>query len=143
MGASLLSGGVFLAGAQASIVRANLDRTDWKDAASVGTGVAITAVVAVAAGTLGWLAGRRAEPPTEPIRPAEGDVMEIPAGERRVWLSRMSNPWLHLIGVLTGLVAAADTVAAAGGLIGVEWALITRSHSPRSGCSPSPRCKHA
>ncbi|WP_327415230.1 DUF1648 domain-containing protein [Streptomyces sp. NBC_01233] len=125
MGTSLLTGGVFLAGAQASIVRANLDRTDWKDAASVGAGVAITALVAVAAGALGWLAGRRAELPTEPIRLPEGDVMEIPAGERRVWLSRMSNPWLHLIGVLTGLVAAAGTVAAAGGLIGVEWALIT------------------
>ncbi|WUF74704.1 DUF1648 domain-containing protein [Streptomyces nojiriensis] len=125
VGASLLSGGVFLAGAQASIVRANLDRTDWKDAAPVGGEVAITAVAAVAAGALGWLAGRRAALPTAPIRPSARDVMEIPAGERRVWLSRTSNPWLHLIGAVTGLVAAAGTVAAAGGLIGVEWALIT------------------
>ncbi len=125
VGASLLSGGVFLAGAQASIVRANLDLTDWRDAAPVGTGVAITAAVAAAAGTLGWLAGRRTAPPTTPDRPAEGDVMEIPAGERRVWLSRLSNPWLHLTGALTGLVAAAGAVAAAGGLIGVEWALVT------------------
>ncbi|MFJ8214950.1 DUF1648 domain-containing protein [Streptomyces sp. NPDC096033] len=125
VGASLLSGGVFLAGAQASIVRANLDRTDWRDAAAVGAGVAITAVVAVAAGALGWLAGRHAELPTAPARPAEGGVMEIPAGERRVWLSRLSNPWLHLIGAITGLVAAAGTAAAAGGLIGVQWALIT------------------
>ncbi|MFA7761693.1 DUF1648 domain-containing protein [Streptomyces sp. NRRL S-448] len=125
VGASLLSGGVFLASAQASIVRANLDRADWKDAESVGAGVVITAVVAVAAGVLGWLAGRRAALPTVAVRPAAGDVMEIPAGERRVWLSRTSNPWLHLIGALTGLAAAAGTMVAAGGLIGVEWALIT------------------
>ncbi|MFB6825889.1 DUF1648 domain-containing protein [Streptomyces virginiae] len=126
VGASLLSGGVLLAGAQASIVRANLDVTDWKDAAPVGTGIAITAAVAVAAGALGLLAGRRTGPPNTPSRPAEGgDVMEIPAGERRVWLSRLSNPWLHLIGALTGLVAAAGTAAAACGLIGVQWALVT------------------
>ncbi|WP_406075259.1 DUF1648 domain-containing protein [Streptomyces virginiae] len=126
VGASLLSGGVLLAGAQASIVRANLDVTDWQDAAPVGTGIGITAAVAVVAGALGWLAGRRAAPPTTPARPAEGGaVMEIPAGERRVWLSRLSNPWLHLIGALTGLVTAAGTVAAACGLIGAQWALVT------------------
>lgn len=50
--------------------------------------------------------------------------MEIPAGERLVWLSRTSNPWLHLTAALTGLVAAAAVVAGAGGLIGWQWALI-------------------
>ncbi|MFF1557915.1 hypothetical protein [Streptomyces sp. NPDC058279] len=60
VGAALLSGGVFLVGAQASIVRANLDRADWRDAGSVGAGVAITAVLAVAAAALGWWGGRRA-----------------------------------------------------------------------------------
>ncbi|MEU6893075.1 DUF1648 domain-containing protein [Streptomyces sp. NPDC046557] len=60
VGAALLAGGVFLAGAQASIVRANLDRGDWRDAGSVGAGVAITAALAVAAGALGWWGGRRA-----------------------------------------------------------------------------------
>ncbi|MHC6624498.1 hypothetical protein ACYTFC_30215 [Streptomyces globosus] len=125
MGASLLSGGVFLAGAQASIVRANLDRTDWKDAASVGAGVAVTAVVAVAAGVLGWLAGRRAALPTAASPLSVGDVMDIPAGEHRVWLSRASNPWLHITAAVTGLVAAAAAAAAAGGLIAVQWALIT------------------
>ncbi|MEU7063915.1 DUF1648 domain-containing protein [Streptomyces sp. NPDC046161] len=123
-GAVLLSGGVFLAGTQASIVRANLDRADWKDAGSVGAGVAITAAVAVAAGALGWLAGRRTRIPGPTAQPAGGDVMEISAGERLVWLSRTSNPWLHLTAALTGLVAAAAVVAGAGGLIGWQWALI-------------------
>lgn len=123
-GAVLLSGGVFLAGTQASIVRANLDRADWKDAGSVGTGVAITAAAAVAAGALGWLAGRHTRIPAPTEQPAGGDVMEIPAGERLVWLSRTSNPWLHLTAALTGLVAAAAVVAGAGGLIGWQWALI-------------------
>ncbi|MFJ6935500.1 DUF1648 domain-containing protein [Streptomyces sp. NPDC101132] len=122
--AVLLSGGVFLAGVQASIVRANLDRADWKEAGSVGAGVVVTAVAATVAGVLGWMAGRRASLPAAPEQPAAGDVMEIPDGERRVWLSRTSNPWLHLIAALTGLVAAAAAAAAAGGLIGMPWALI-------------------
>ncbi|MFJ6721677.1 DUF1648 domain-containing protein [Streptomyces sp. NPDC091259] len=124
VGASLLSGGVFLAGTQASIVRANLDRADWKDAGSVGAGVAITAAAALAAGALGWLAGRRTRIPATTAQPAAGEAMEIPTGERLVWLSRTSNPWLHLTAALTGLVAAAAVVAGAGGLIGLQWALI-------------------
>ncbi|MFD5416442.1 DUF1648 domain-containing protein [Streptomyces sp. NPDC127069] len=124
VGASLLSGGVLLTGAQASIVRANLDRADWRDAGPVGMEVAITAAAAVAAAVLGWLAGRRAVPAAAPVRPAAGDVMEIPPGERRVWLSRTSNPWLHLTAALMGLPAAAAAVAAAAGLIGPRWELI-------------------
>ncbi|MET9464676.1 DUF1648 domain-containing protein [Streptomyces sp. NPDC006544] len=123
-GAVLLSGGVFLAGVQASIVRANLDRPDWRDAGSVGAGVAITAVAAVAAGLLGWLAGRRGAHAVAASRAAAGKAMEIPAGERFVWLSRTSNPWLHLTAALTGLVAAAGVLAAACGMIGLQWTLI-------------------
>ncbi|MFI8104016.1 DUF1648 domain-containing protein [Streptomyces sp. NPDC086023] len=123
-GVALVSGGVLLAGVQAFVVRANLDRTDWRDVGSVGSGVAITAVAAVVAGALGWLVGRRASFPAQPAQPAAGDVMEIPGGERRVWLSRTSNPWLHLVAAVTGLVAAAAAVAAAGGLVGVQWGLI-------------------
>ncbi|MGW6707559.1 DUF1648 domain-containing protein [Streptomyces sp. NPDC054956] len=122
--AALLSGGVFLAGVQASIVRANLDRADWRDAGSVGTGVAITAVAAVTAGLLGWLAGRRGAHTLPADRAAAGELMEIPAGERFVWLSRTANPWLHLTAALTGLVAVAGALAAACGLIGLEWMLI-------------------
>ncbi|GGT24363.1 MULTISPECIES: DUF1648 domain-containing protein [Streptomyces] len=123
VGVSLLSGGVGLAGAQAVLVRANLDRADWHDAGPVGAGVALTAAAAAAAGLLGLLAARRAAPAV-PVRPAAAGTMDIPPGERRVWLSRTSNPWLHLTAALTGLVAAAAAAAAAGGLIGLQWPLI-------------------
>ncbi|MCX4692042.1 DUF1648 domain-containing protein [Streptomyces sp. NBC_01408] len=123
-GVTLLSGGVFLAGVQASIVRANLDRAEWSDASSVGTGVTVTVVAATAAGVLGWLAGRRGGAPTSGEETGGATRMEIPEGERFVWLSRAANPWLHLTAALTGLVAAAAALAAAGGLIGLQWALI-------------------
>ncbi|MGW7102482.1 DUF1648 domain-containing protein [Streptomyces sp. NPDC054838] len=123
-GAVLLSGGIFLAGVQAAIVRANLDRPDWRDAGPVGAGVAITAATAVAAGVLGWLAGRRGAHSVPASRAEAGKAMEIPAGERFVWLSRTANPWLHLTAAITGLVAAAGVLAAACGLIGVQWTLI-------------------
>ncbi|WP_284577040.1 DUF1648 domain-containing protein [Streptomyces sp. 2P-4] len=126
VGAALLSGGVFLAGTQASIVRANLDRADWKDAGPVDTGVVVTVAAAAAAGLLGWVAWRHAALPAAPGQPVGGAVMEIPAGERRVWLSRTSNPWLHLTAALTGLIAVAAAAAAAGGLLtGMQWAVIT------------------
>ncbi|MFJ3881421.1 DUF1648 domain-containing protein [Streptomyces sp. NPDC090077] len=128
VGASLSAGGVFLAGAQVSVVRANLDLADWRDARSTGAGMLVTAVAAGAAGALGWLAGRRAVMPAGPDRTGGGgEVMEIPAGERLVWLSRLSNPWLHLLGAVTGLVALAGALAAAGGLVGggVAWAWCT------------------
>lgn len=123
-GVALLSGGVFLAGVQASIVRANLDRAEWSDAGSVGTGVAVTVVAATAVGVLGWLAGRRGAAPTSGEETGGAARMEIPEGERFVWLSRAANPWLHLTAALTGLVAAAAALAAAGGLIDLQWALI-------------------
>ncbi|MFJ3974235.1 DUF1648 domain-containing protein, partial [Streptomyces sp. NPDC090021] len=61
-GAALAFTGVFMAGTQASIVRANLDRADWREAGSVGLGIALTFVAALAAGALGLIAGRRGRP---------------------------------------------------------------------------------
>ncbi|MFD4241256.1 hypothetical protein ACFWP3_06635 [Streptomyces sp. NPDC058525] len=116
-GAALLSGGVFLAGVQASIVRANLDRAEWRDAGSVGSAIAATAAAATAAGVLRWLAGRRGATPASGEETGGAPRMEIPEGERFVWLSRATNPWLQLTAALTGLVAAA-------GLIDLRWALI-------------------
>ncbi|WP_327280775.1 MULTISPECIES: DUF1648 domain-containing protein [unclassified Streptomyces] len=121
--AGLLCGGVFLAGAQVSIVRANLDHADWQDADPVNAGVAVTGAVAVLAGLAGWLASRRFPAPVGESA-YEGSVMDIPAGERRVWLSRTSNPWLQLTAAGLGIVALAAVLAAVGGLIDVPWALV-------------------
>ncbi|WP_371591776.1 DUF1648 domain-containing protein [Streptomyces virginiae] len=125
-GATLAFTGVFMAGAQASIVRANLDRADWREADSVGLGITLTFVAALAAGALGWIAGRRGELPSATAEVDGGTSMDIPAGERFVWLSRTTNPWLHLVAAVTGVAAIAAVLAAACGLLtGMQWAVVT------------------
>ncbi|MFV0137962.1 DUF1648 domain-containing protein [Streptomyces sp. HMX87] len=121
VGATLGSGGVTLLGGQASVVRANLDHADWRQADSETDWVVTTLVVAVAVGVVALLAGRRA-PAAVPA--AAGPMMEIPEGERFVWLSRTSNPWLHATAAVTGVVAVAALVVAVGGLMGSEAALL-------------------
>ncbi|MFF0302891.1 DUF1648 domain-containing protein [Streptomyces sp. NPDC004562] len=111
---TLAAGGVFLVGVQASVTRANLDRSDWREAGSVTGGGVATVVVAAAAGALAWLATRRS--PAAPGRAADGPSMDLPEGQRLVWFSRTSNPWLQLTSAVTGLVALAAVVAAVGGL---------------------------
>ncbi|MFE7898069.1 DUF1648 domain-containing protein [Streptomyces sp. NPDC057424] len=120
-GATLGFGGVTLLGGQASVVRANLDHADWREADSVTGWVVITLVAAVAVGGAALPAGRRAraEGPE-----AGGPTMEVPEGERLVWLSRTSNPWLHATAAVTGVAAVAAIVAAVGGLMGSEAALL-------------------
>ncbi|WP_346766169.1 DUF1648 domain-containing protein [Streptomyces sp. A0592] len=125
-GATLAFTGVFMAGVQASIVRANLDRADWQEAGSVGLGITLTFAAALAAGALGWIAGRRGELPSHAVEAGGGTPMEIPAGERFVWLSRTTNPWLHLVAAVTGVAALAAVLAAACGLLtGMQWAVVT------------------
>ncbi|MFB6614739.1 DUF1648 domain-containing protein [Streptomyces sp. NPDC056367] len=120
---TLVSGAVGLAGAQASIVRANLGHEDWRQADSVTVRVVVVIAAAALAGFAAALAGRRkAEGAGAPT--GEGPRLEIPSGERFVWLSRASNAWLQLIATGTGLVAAAGALAGLGGLIGAEWALV-------------------
>ncbi|MFF5344375.1 DUF1648 domain-containing protein [Streptomyces althioticus] len=109
--------GVTLLGAQASVVRANLDRADWREAGSVTAWVVVTLAGAAAVGAVALLAGRRAR---GTVPPAAGPAMEIPKGQRFVWLSRASNPWLHLLAAVSGVVALAATAAAMGGLAGAE-----------------------
>ncbi|MFE7093000.1 DUF1648 domain-containing protein [Streptomyces erythrochromogenes] len=124
--ATLAFTGFFMAGTQASIVRANLDRADWREAGSVGLGITLTFAAALAAGVLGWIAGRRGELPSPAAAADAGASMEIPAGQRLVWLSRTTNPWLHLVAAVTGVAALAAALAAAGGLLtGMQWAVVT------------------
>ncbi|MFD5618131.1 DUF1648 domain-containing protein [Streptomyces yangpuensis] len=127
-GAALAFTGVFMAGTQASIVRANLDRADWREAGSVGLGITLTFVAALTAGALGRIAGRRGELPSPAAAAGAGagPSMEIPTGQRLVWLSRTTNPWLHLVAAVTGVAALAAALAAAGGLLtGMQWAVVT------------------
>ncbi|MEU9003324.1 DUF1648 domain-containing protein [Streptomyces sp. NPDC048551] len=111
--------GAGLAGGQAAIVRANLDRADWRQAGPMtgwAVGVAVAAVL-IALG--GALAGRRDA--AQPV--PDGPVLRIPDGERLVWLSRESNPWLRLAGAACGLVAVGAALAVLAGLTGPAWAV--------------------
>ncbi|MGC9540039.1 DUF1648 domain-containing protein [Streptomyces sp. UG1] len=121
-GVTLTTGGIFLVGGQASVVRANLDRSDWREAGSVTSLVVATAVVAATAGALAWLATRQ-EPATQG-QAADGPSMDIPEGQRLAWFSRTSNPWLQMTSAGTGLVALTAAVAAVGGLTDPLPALI-------------------
>ncbi|WP_328787421.1 DUF1648 domain-containing protein [Streptomyces sp. NBC_00273] len=121
--AGLLSGGVLLVGAQVSIVRANLDHTDWRQADSVSAWVVGMVAAAAVAGLVEWVVIRRGRAATSRVV-VSGPSMEIPAGERFVWLSRTTNPWLHWIGALAGLVALAAVLAAVSGLVDVPWSVV-------------------
>ncbi|WP_234323498.1 DUF1648 domain-containing protein [Streptomyces sp. NRRL F-2580] len=120
----LLPSGVLLAGAQAAIVRANLDHEDWRQADPPdGRVVAAVLAAAVLAAVAGALINRQG--PVTAVSPAAGaPVMDIPAGERLVWLARTSNPWLRLTAAGLGAVAAVAAVAGAGGLLGPAWQLV-------------------
>ncbi len=120
-GATLGFGGVTLLGAQASIVRANLDNTDWREAGSVTVWVVATLAAAVAVGAAALWAGHRSR---VTVPPPAGPTMEIPEGQRFVWLSWASNPWLHGMAAVTGIVSVAASVTAVGGLTGAEAALL-------------------
>ncbi|WP_308296989.1 MULTISPECIES: hypothetical protein [unclassified Streptomyces] len=117
-----MTGGLFLVGGQASVVRANLGRSDWREAGSA-TGLMVSAaVVAAAAGVVVWLTTHQG--PAKPGRVASGPTMDIPDGQWLVWLSRTSNPWLHMASAVTGFVALAAAVATVGGLVDPLPALI-------------------
>ncbi|WP_327087361.1 hypothetical protein [Streptomyces viridochromogenes] len=117
-----MTGGLLLVGGQASVVRANLDRSDWREAGPA-TGLMVSAAaVAGAAGVVVWLTTRQG--PAGAGRVASGPSMDSPEGQRLVWLSRTSNPWLHMASAVTGFVALAAAVAAVGGLVDPLPALI-------------------
>ncbi|MEV0006742.1 DUF1648 domain-containing protein [Streptomyces sp. NPDC047973] len=120
--ATLLSGGALLVGGQASIVRANLDQSDWRQAGSVTGSIVTTLVVAVAVGLVAWLMGARG--PGAQGRSVGGPRMNLPGDQRVAWFSRTSNPWLHALATLTGIVALAAAVAALADLTALHWPLI-------------------
>ncbi|MFI8387580.1 DUF1648 domain-containing protein [Streptomyces sp. NPDC085540] len=121
--AGLLSGGVLLVGAQVSVVRANLDHTDWRQADSVSAWVVGMVAAAAVAGLVEWAVIRRGRAATSRVA-VSGPSMEIPAGERFVWLSRTTNPWLHWIGALAGLLVLAAVLATVSGLVDAPWPVV-------------------
>ncbi|MER6448131.1 DUF1648 domain-containing protein [Streptomyces venezuelae] len=120
-GAVLVSCGVLLTGEQISIVRANLHHADWRDADSVTVGAVVTVVVAGAAGLVGAVTNRRR---TASGSPGQGPRMDVPAGERRVWLASAENRWLYLVSAVTGLVALAALLVGLGDPTKPMWLLV-------------------
>ncbi|MFJ6691148.1 MULTISPECIES: DUF1648 domain-containing protein [unclassified Streptomyces] len=124
---TLLPMGIVLTGAQASVIRANLDRADWHEARQPTAWVVAILVAAVLAGVAGWLlVTRRRGTPLDDTTPDEAaPALDIPQGRRLVWFSRTANPWLQLLAAAIGLVAAGALVALVGGLAdpGGLWAL--------------------
>ena len=123
----LLPTGVVLGGAQACVVRANLDRADWHEARQPTAWLVALLAAAVLASVAGWLAATRrtAAQGDGAGQATDAPALEIPAGRRLVWFSRTANPWLQVLAAVTGLVAAAALVAQVGGLAGpgALWAL--------------------
>ncbi|MGW2371894.1 DUF1648 domain-containing protein [Kitasatospora sp. NPDC001683] len=118
-GPVLAATGVLLSGAQASIVRSNLDRARWQDAAPMGIEVVLIVLAAGLAGALAWLATRRAA--TVPARPGAPEL-ELRAGERVVWFSQASNHWLQLLSAVLGLLSVPGFLLAASGLTeSADW----------------------
>ncbi|CAL9517654.1 DUF1648 domain-containing protein [Streptomyces sp. enrichment culture] len=124
---TLLPMGIVLTGAQASVIRANLDRADWHEARQPTAWVVAILVAAVLAGVAGWLlVTRRRGTPLDDTTPDEAaPALDIPQGRRLVWFSRTANPWLQLLAAAIGLGAAGALVALVGGLAdpGGLWAL--------------------
>ncbi|WP_244189423.1 DUF1648 domain-containing protein [Streptomyces incarnatus] len=104
-----------LVGAQACVVRANLDRTDWREARDPALAVVLVLALAALAGVVAWWLTTRTASTTPP---APTPALDLPEGERLVWFSRAANPWLQLLAALTGLTAVGALVALIAGLSG-------------------------
>ncbi|WP_245767014.1 hypothetical protein, partial [Streptomyces colonosanans] len=78
--------------------------------------------VAGAAGLIVWLAGRRVPAPWRET--ADSPVMDLPEGQRLVWFSRASSPWMYGAFAVTGLVAMAALLVGVVGLTSLDWSLI-------------------
>ncbi|MEU7054630.1 DUF1648 domain-containing protein [Streptomyces sp. NPDC046197] len=127
--ATLLSVGIGIGGAQASVIRSNLDMTDWHEARRQSGWTTALVVAVVVAGIVAWLLStrRRGAGPALTGQDGHGPALDIPEGQRVVWFSRTTNPWLHGLAAVTGLAAVAAAVALIGGLAEPTqgWTLLT------------------
>ncbi|MFC7813346.1 DUF1648 domain-containing protein [Streptomyces sp. NPDC057367] len=124
--ATLLPTGIVLAGSQAALVRANLDRAHWQEARQPTAWIVAVLVAAVVAGVGAWFVATRRPADTAAAGAHASGVpaLDLPDGRRVVWFSRTANPWLRLVAAVTGLAAAGALVAVVGGLAdpGGLWA---------------------
>ncbi|GAA3445594.1 DUF1648 domain-containing protein [Planomonospora venezuelensis] len=117
----LFGGAVFTLGMHGVTLAANLDAATWREALLPGW--QIVAVLAASAGA-GVLAGYlgRGGPDVAPARSRETPVMRLRPGQRAVWVSRVSNPWLAGLTTVSLLSAAVVCGFAAMGMVGASAA---------------------
>ncbi|NUR91017.1 MAG: DUF1648 domain-containing protein [Nonomuraea sp.] len=99
---------VFAAGLHLSVVYANLDRATWQQAELPAWIAVVLIAAALAVGIAAGYAGR-GEPDRHTADDERVPRLRLRPGERAVWVSRVTNPWLLGLGVAAGvgLVAAA------------------------------------
>ncbi|MEU3732117.1 DUF1648 domain-containing protein [Streptomyces sp. NPDC033538] len=136
---TLLPTGIVLAGAQAAVVRANLDRADWHQASQPTAWVVAILVLAAVAGVAGWLVVARRPSASADDTTHGGDTpaLNLPKGRRLAWFSRTANSWLQLLAAVTGLVAVAALVALVVGLAspGTLWSLFAACAAVSLACA--------
>ncbi|MGW7482440.1 hypothetical protein ACWGH8_28050 [Nonomuraea muscovyensis] len=113
----LLAGlSVFTVGMGVTTLLANLDAPTWREAVLGGWSVPAVIAAGVAAGLAGGYLGRGA--PDLPAPPhAEPPTLRLRAGERVVWVSRVSNPWLVMLCVGSAALLAVLLVLRMSGLV--------------------------
>ncbi|MFI6295540.1 hypothetical protein ACIBEJ_28370 [Nonomuraea sp. NPDC050790] len=113
--------GLFVMGMTLSTVHANLDRPVWTEAELAGWIVLAVMLAAVGGGLAAGFLGR-GEPDQSPPAGEAPPKLRLRPGQRSVWVSRVSNPWLLALTVAGGAVfVAAAGVALVGATPNVVW----------------------
>ncbi|MEV0592590.1 DUF1648 domain-containing protein [Nonomuraea cavernae] len=105
---TLVGGGLFVLGMGGVTLLANLDVADWTAAVLEPWQVVAVILVGVAAGLLAGYLGRGGPDPEVPAD-AEPPRLDLRPGQRVVWVSRLTNPWLLAV---TAVAAAGLVVVA-------------------------------
>ena len=102
---------VFALGVNGATLLANLDAPDWTQARLSSGHVVAVIVAAVAAALAAGYLGRGA--PDHPVPAGEQPPrLRLRAGERTVWVSRVTNPWLAAITAVAGAALMVQLVLA-------------------------------
>ncbi|GGP78253.1 DUF1648 domain-containing protein [Streptosporangium pseudovulgare] len=102
----LAGGSVFALGVSGSILLANLDAADWRQAAMPGWAIPAVLVAALSTGVLAGYLGRGE--PDRPVEPGDAPTMRLRPGRRAVWAGRAANRWMSWLSaamLLAGVVS--------------------------------------